>query len=539
MAKFQKQTSEEFLKKLIILYGDKYDFSGINYIDYNTKVTAICPKHGEFTQSPSQLMKGYACSKCRREENSEKYYEERICPICKKHFRIRKKYEKITCSEDCYKIYVQTHKDEINEKRSKSLKETFQKMTDERKKEIQENRNKTFLEKYGTTTPNQSPEYKEKMSKLFNKKDWSERSEKIKNNILIPKYSKICEKDDLTLLEFRDRFDCTVKCNICNNIFDAHVLGYLTDYSTHNLCRVCHPIDNNIYDSQLSVIFEEILNEHNITYIKNYRQLIKPLEVDFYIPDLKLAFELNGNYWHSEKLKDKNYHINKTKLCQEKGVKLIHIFEDELKLKYEITKSRIENLLGVSKHKIYARQCSIQELSISDKKDFLNKNHLDGDTISKYNIGLFYNDTLVSVATFGKRKISKKQEFELLRFANKIDYSIIGGFSKLLNYFIEHYNFDELITYADIRWSGCDEKNTVYFKNGFEYLSTSKPNYFYLKNNDFINRLNRCNFMKHKLVEMGYDKNKTESQIMFENGYTKIWDCGSLKYKYKKRELVS
>ena len=53
----------------------------------------------------------------------------------------------------------------------------------------------------------------------------------------------------------------------------------------------------------------------------------------------------------------------------------------------------------------------------------------------------------------------------------------------------------------------------MYFKNGFEYLSTSKPNYFYLKNNDFINRLNRCNFMKHKLVEMGYDKNKTDEDV--------------------------
>lgn len=534
MAKFQKQSREEFLNKLKTIYGDKYDFSKTEYIDYNTKVTITCFKHGDFTQYPSQLMRGYACPKCRREENSEKYYETRTCPICKKQFRVRKKYEKITCSEECYKTYIHIHKDEINEKRSISLKKTFHEMSEEDKKEIQEKRNKTFLKKYGTTKPNQTPEYKEKMSRIFKEKDWSMRSENIKNNILIPKYSKICEEDNLTLIEFRDRFDCTVQCNMCGNIFDVHILGYLTEKTTHNLCRICHPVDYNINDSQLSVEFENILIEHNITYFKNYRQLIHPLEIDFYLPDLNLAFELNGNYWHSEKLKDKNYHINKTILCQEKGIKLIHIFEDELKFKYEITKSRIENLLGVSKHKLYARQCNIRELSVSEKREFLNKNHLDGDTISKYNIGLFYNEILVSVATFGKRKISKKQEFELLRFANKIDYSVIGGFSKLLNYFTKHYDFDELITYADIRWSGCDEKNTVYFKNGFDYVSTSKPNYFYLKNNDFINRLNRCNFMKHKLVKMGYDKHKTEAQIMNENGYTKIWDCGSLKYKYKK-----
>lgn len=538
MGKFQKQNPEEFLNKLKNIYGEKYDFSKTVYIDYNTKVTVICPEHGEFTQSPAQLMKGYACPKCRREKGAEKYYENRLCPICKKQFRVRKKYEKITCSENCYKIYVQIHKNEINEKRSNSLKKTFQKMSSEHKKEIQAKREKTFLEKYGTNKPNQLPEYKEKMSKLFSKKDWGERSENIKNKILIPKYSEICEKDNLTLIEFRNRFDCTVQCNICNTVFDTHVLGYLTENSTHNLCRTCHPIDYNLGESQISIEFENILIENKVSYYKNYRQLIKPLEVDFFIPDLNLAFEINGNYWHSEKLKDKNYHINKTKLCQEKGVKLIHIFEDELKLKYDITKSRVETLLKKSKHKIYARQCSIRDISVLEKKDFLNKNHLDGDTISKYNIGLFYDDILVSVATFGKRKISKKQEFELLRFTNRVGYLVIGGFSKLVSYFIKHYDFDELITYADIRWSGCDEKNTVYFKNGFEYISTSKPNYFYLKNNDFINRLNRCNFMKHKLVKMGYDKNKTESQIMNENGYTKIWDCGSLKYAYKKREIV-
>ena len=48
---------------------------------------------------------------------------------------------------------------------------------------------------------------------------------------------------------------------------------------------------------------------------------------------------------------------------------------------------------------------------------------------------------------------------------------------------------------------------------------------------NYQNRLHRYAFRKNLLVKNGYDKNKTESTIMFENGYDKIWDCGSLKFE--------
>lgn len=525
-----------FINKVRSVHGDKYDYSKTTYVNYETKVILTCPIHGDFTQKPSSLLKGYGCPKCKREENSKQYYEWRTCPICGKQFYIRKKYEKITCSEECYKKYIQIHKTEINQKRSHSLKSSFSKMTIEQKLEIQKNREKTFLEKYGTIKPNQSKEYREKMSKLFKSIDWSQRSEKIKNEQLIPKYTKICEDDNLTLLEFRNRYDCTVKCNKCGTVFTTYCLGNLTEQTTHNICRVCHPIDNVIYESVISTQIEEILKEQNIFYHKNTRSVIKPLELDFYLPEHKLAFEINGNYWHSELKKNKNYHLHKTKLCDEQGIKLIHIFEDEVRLKYDIVKSRILNLIGKTPNTVYARQCKIRELSYIEKKNFFNINHIDEDSVSKYNIGLFLHNELVCAASFGERKISKKQQFELIRFANKINHNVVGGFSKIMKYFMKQYKPSELITYADIRWSGINPQNTVYSKNGFEYIDTSSPNYFYLASNDFVHRLNRCKFMKHKLVKEGADPNKTEKEIMKERGYTRIWDCGTLKFKYKKEE---
>jgi serine/threonine protein kinase len=90
--------------------------------------------------------------------------------------------------------------------------------------------------------------------------------------------------------------------------------------------------------------------------ISKDRSILKNLELDIYLPKIKLAIELNGLYWHSELYKNKNYHLNKTKLCEEKGITLLHIFEDEWLEKLEIVKSIIKNKLNL-KHKNIEMYC--------------------------------------------------------------------------------------------------------------------------------------------------------------------------------------
>lgn len=462
-----------------------------------------------------------------------KYWERRICPICNNVFYARKKYKKITCSDDCYKKYIQEHKDEINKKRSKSLLKAFLNKSKEQVRLEQEKAKKTCLKRYGVDKYQKTEEYRKKQSELLKNKDWSDRSKKI-NDKLKEKYYDICEKDDLELIDFRNRFDSTVKCKKCGNIFDVHVLGYLTEKTNLHLCRHCYPNINCKTETHPLKFVEDILIQHNIQYIKNDRTVISPFEIDLFVPSLMLGFEVNGNYWHSELCggKDKNYHINKTKKAFQCGIKLIQIFEDEIVNKPEIVESRIKNLIKVNNNKIYARKCNIKQIDYKTKSDFLIKNHIDGDTNSKYNYGLFFNEKLVSVATFGSRKISGKTQFELLRFANLINTTVIGGFSKLITYFFKINNdINEITTYADIRWSGMDYKSTVYYKNGFIFQGQSEPNYFYLNKKNYLRRINRLNFTKQKLIKSGFDKNKTEFQIMVENGFDRIWNCGNLKFK--------
>lgn len=465
------------------------------------------------------------------------YWEERVCPICGRHFLARKKYEKITCSEECLKAYVELHKDEIKAKQSKRLKEANAKKPIEVKQAELAKARKTCLEKYGVDMRQKTPEYRAMMSKMFKEKDWSHRNSIIREK-MIKKYTEICNNDDLELLDFRNRFDATVKCKKCGNVFDVHVLGYTHENTKHNLCRFCHPFGNLTRDSKASDFVKDILDEYGVQYYKNNRSVLGNIyEIDFYLPSLSIGIEVNGNYWHSEfaNNRGKNYHIDKTKWAYEKGVKLIQIFEDEIVHKPEIVKSRILNLIGKTPHTIYARKCKIKELTPTEKKKFFVENHIDGDSISKYNVGLVFNNEIVAAASFGKRMISKRPTFELVRFATKKYTNVVGGFSKILKFAVETYNIDSITTYADMRWSGMDWKNNFYNKNGFEFKGYTQPNYFYMDKKNYLIRLNRMNFQKKKLIKEGYDASKTETEIMLERGFDRIWDCGSMKFIYNKK----
>jgi hypothetical protein len=139
--------------------------------------------------------------------------------------------------------------------------------------------------------------------------------------------------------------------------------------------------------------------------------------------------------------------------------------------------------------------------------------------------------------TFGKKRKSlgnkniNTDEYELIRFCNKKYITVVGGFSKLLKFFIDKMKPYKIETFADIRWSGINPMNTVYYKNGFKYIAKTPPNYWYIKTDRYLNRYHRFVFRKDVLVKEGFDKNMTEWEIMKIKGYDRIWDCGSLKFE--------
>jgi hypothetical protein len=130
--------------------------------------------------------------------------------------------------------------------------------------------------------------------------------------------------------------------------------------------------------------------------------------------------------------------------------------------------------------------------------------------------------------SFGYRSINGKREFELVRFCNKINISVVGSANKLFTYFLKNNEADTIITYADISmFSG-----SVYEKMGFEFIKHSGVNYWWVVNGV---RRHRFSFTKSKLVKKGYDKALTEVEIMHSIGCFRIWGCGQDRWVYSKK----
>lgn len=285
------------------------------------------------------------------------------------------------------------------------------------------------------------------------------------------------------------------------------------------LCTICYPIGD-----QKSIKEKELLE-----FIKNvYTGEVIPghrdgLEIDIYLPQLKIGFEFNGLYWHSNMYKDKNYHLNKTEHFQKKDIRIIHIWEDDWDLKRDIIKSQIKNWLNITENRIFARKCKIKD--INDPKivrRFLDNNHIQGFVSSKIKLGLYYNNELVSLMTFDNfegRKRLGVNEWNLSRFCNNINTNVIGGSSKLLNYFIKKYIPNRIISYADKDWSVGE----IYEKIGFLKLYESKPDYKYIVD---YKRIHKSRYKKSKL-----NTELTESKFMRKIGIEKIYDCGKIKFE--------
>lgn len=319
------------------------------------------------------------------------------------------------------------------------------------------------------------------------------------------------------------------KCNTCKNIFEDHL-----DDGHELICRICHPKLLLHPNKKIETEFHRFLIECGISdVIPNDRMILYPKEIDFYIASKKIAFEINGLYWHSELYKDKTYHIEKTLNLKNKNIRCIHIFEDEWNKKRDILKSKIKHILNVSECEVvYARKCECMVIDSIEKGKFLNTNHIQSNDKSVYNVGAFFKNKLVAVMTFTNPRISlgyvqNKNFIELSRFATDNNLKVVGIASKLFKFATKHFNFNHIISYADIRYT--DFYKNVYEKIGFKLTSQTNPNYFWCKNDK---RHHRYTFTKHKLVSDGHDKTKTESEIMHSLKYYKIWDCGHFKYEW-------
>ena len=412
------------------------------------------------------------------------------------------------------------------------IKETLSSFTEEDWKIILDKIKNTKLLKYGNENYNNIDKIKETLNS-FTEEDWKIILDKRKSTNIekygvdhlykLELYRKVnfnIANDD-NYLNYIDGINSLFSCDMgkCHQFEIDSDNYYHRNKNKIPLCTVCYPIGelSSISERELLAYIKSIYNSE---VFENY---LNGLEIDIYLPNLKIGFEFNGLYWHSELFKQKNYHLDKFNYFKDKGIRIIHIWEDDWKNKKEIIKSQILNWINGISDKIYARKCEIKEIDGKVCSSFLNENHIQGNDKSNIKIGLFHNNNLISVMTFNKmegRKKLKDAEWNLSRFCSKLNISVVGGASKLLNFFIKKYPSKRIISYADKDWSLGD----IYFKLGFLKMYDTLPDYKYIINNI---RKHKQNFKKSNLKL----DNMSESSYMKDNLFYKIYDCGKTKFE--------
>ncbi len=478
------------------------------YIFINNSTPSICPVCGKPTsyKNINQGYKKYCSAKCQTNDPMFKakmgdYYLNKYG--CNNPMQNNKIKEKNIASKNA------RTKDQIKVSKEKSKRTNMKRYGVEyisQNKDVKERIEKTNLSRYGV------------------KHCWNLPNEQRQNTIIKNMILKANSNEKITPLFGIDEYDGYLKeyswkCTGCGCVFSKTYRFGIPE------CPNCSTKSVSIYQETI----KEFLTTNNIEFVENCRKIISPLEIDFYLPKHNIGIEFDGLYWHSEKYKGKKYHLNKTIKCEEKGIRLIHIFEDELLYKKEIVFSRLSHILGKDCTYIGARKCIIKEIDSKEKSIFLNKYHIQGNDKSSIRIGAFYENELIGVMTFCKPRVfynMKKQEntWELSRYAIKSNLYISGIASKLLKYFERNYIWDIVFSYADRRWS-----NGGLYKNiGFEFSNYTPPNYYYIIKQK---RIHRFNYRKDKLKQFdNYDENKSESQIMKENSIYRIYDCGNFKF---------
>ena len=243
---------------------------------------------------------------------------------------------------------------------------------------IKEKSKKTIIEKYGVDNISKSEIFKIKKKETCLKnfgvnyisqhKDFKQNLEKYMLSKLQNKYKNLKNING-------DNF--TFYCDICSKNFEIYKKTFYTRYNLGvNICTSCNPVGSCHISGLENNIYNFIYNNTNYNIIRSNRDIIKPYELDIYVPELKIAFEFNGLFWHNENNLSKKYHLNKTEECEKQGIKLIHIWEDDWLYKQNIVKSIILNKLGKPYIKIMARKCEIREISDNILvRDFLETEH--------------------------------------------------------------------------------------------------------------------------------------------------------------------
>lgn len=505
---------KEYLKSYLL----PKEFAGKNYICQRCNSEMIVGKDG-----PSGNRRTFGiCKKCKTElgriekygslENFQKIYHKNLSEACKEKWKNDEYRNNIS-----EKVKESWKNEEHRESVSKSVKASWDNLSEK------EREKRSLNIKEGG-----------KESVLKRKKDVEDLKKELYKNQ--PFY---------TLFEAMDHFNC------CDSFIEntSKKLGIkplrelgCTFYSEDQMQKIMAEKSFKGFSEEEKELLDFVKNIYKGQVIENDRKILEGKELDIYLPDEKLAFEFDGLHWHSDRVHLKkgeipdetqkkaamNLQLNKTLLCEKQGIRLIHIFEDDWVFQKDKIKNLIKNSLGFAKS-IYARKCIVKEIDNETYKNFLLNYHLQNYSMADLRLGLFYENELVECIGI-RTKGNHVKEPELVRLCTKAGFRVVGGFSKLL----AHSGMNCMTSYIDR--STFDGKG--YYSVGFTKVKENKPTYFYVKT---YFREPRYHYMR-KCIEKKFNEGlleywnpkETEELNMYKNGYSRVWDCGTIVVRWQK-----
>lgn len=499
----QSTTKKEFIEKAVSIYGDKYNYSEILFIDLFTKIIITCKQHGDFSITPTYHLRNGKCPECTKNEqwiyeNKETFTSE-ANKVHNNYYNyensiFKKKHSLITIKCLKHGSFTTTPFKHVNGTRCPKCKITSS-------GRIRGGNNDDFV-------------FKANM-KHSNKYDYSKVTYiDAKTPIIItcPTHGDFKQRpnDHLTT-------DGCKKCGVEKRALEAslgtndfiqrarkvHSDFYTYDktvYGTKNTDRViitCPKHDDFQQQPMLHLIGrgcpkcgysaskpQKELEEYLYTItdkeiIVNDRKALKGKELDFYIPELKLAIEFNGIYWHSSSKKDKNYHQLKTMKCMKLGIRLIHVWSDDWAFKQSIVKTIIKNALNISGNEtLQVSNLTARNIHPNTARSFLEKHHIEGYESSTHRVGLFNEcEQLVAVGLFNKDP-RNNNNFIMHRYAN--NGVITGTQNQIIKFFANENNFKELKHFVTLDYNTCD----TFIQSGWNITRIIDPAYTYIINGE-------------------------------------------------------
>jgi hypothetical protein len=293
----------------------------------------------------------------------------------------------------------------------------------------------------------------------------------------------------------------------------------LHDIDQDLICKKCSGFEKSVYDYVASLVGPELC-------VQNDFSVIGPLEVDINVPSFKIAIECNGDYWHSDLFKRKDYHYIKWEKCNDVGVQLIHIAECDWYNKTTKIKSMLKSHFKQKQSGIGGRSTYVASVDGKTARAFVNKYHLQ-NFVGGQHFGAFdKNHNLLAIMTFGWTRGSKESRRRELKRWVTDNFTHPGLFSKVFKYAHSVMKFAKIVSYSMNDWF----TGNIYLSCNFVRKSVTYPDYYYIIDGC---RTHCSNFTKSNIklkFPAIYDHSQTEKKMMDDLGILRTWTAGKTEW---------